>query len=121
MKPYSKSPGNIKRVECGLLPPCQKELLQKIRRSQYIARMWCNADQPDPCEGLDSGKFGWRTVGMSLVPKSYEGSPLPSAGDLHVNVDEASPENENDETREEDENFSEAEAEWTDSSDDEES
>ena len=75
-----------------------------------VTRMWYNADQPNPSIDLDPLKFGWIRVDDALYPKWYEGSPLPSAAELE-SLYETNSESEDD--------LSEAEAEWTDSSEEE--
>ena len=82
IKPDINSPKKLKKVDCGLLPPCQNVLNFKILRSQMVTRMWYNADQPNPSIDLDPLKFGWIKVDDALYPKWYEGSPLPSAAEL---------------------------------------
>ena len=39
---------NIKGCDGGSIPPCLPELLQKIKRTNYIANMWKNADRSIP-------------------------------------------------------------------------
>ena len=85
MKPHIKLLDQLKKVDCGQLPPCKKVLHKKIQRSQMIAIVWFNADQPNPNEGLDPADYGWYKAGHSFVPKWYDGPPLPTANDLHVN------------------------------------
>ena len=111
-KPNSKLPDQIKKIDCGLLPPCKKVLQNKIKRSQYVAITWSNADQPNPTEGMNPEEYGWYKVGNSFLPKWYEGSPLPAAEDLHVNDRNESSDEEDDECT------LESETQWTDSSDD---
>ena len=81
MKPAAKSCDKMKRVDCGLLPPCRKVLTKKIQRSQMIARVWYNADTPNPNLNLDPLDFGWRKVGNSFYPQWYDGPALPSSAD----------------------------------------
>ena len=81
MKPAAKSCDKMKRVDCGLLPPCRKVLTKKIQRSQMIARVWYNADTPNPNLNLDPLDFGWRKVGNSFYPQWYDGPALPSSAE----------------------------------------
>ena len=82
-----------------------------------IAMMWYNADQPNPCEGLDPIDFGWCKVEKSFTPNWYEGAPIPAAVDLRMRNDAEMMEDSDDE----DEDIpGEAEAESSDSSGDEE-
>ena len=110
LKPDRSSAKKLKKVDCGLLPPCQKVLQLKMQRSNMIARLWLNADQPNPSIDLDPLNFGWIKVENTLYPKWYDGSPLPSAAQLET-PDEIDTESEDD--------LSEAEAEWSESSDEE--
>ena len=84
MKSSKSSSNKMKKVDCGLLPPCQKVLELKIKRSHMIARFWFNADQPNPSMGLNALNFGWVQKENILFPKWYDGSSLPSAEDLET-------------------------------------
>ena len=55
-----KNEDRLKKVDCGLLPPCQKVLMKKILRAQLVARMWFNADEAEP-------NFGFGTYGIRLA------------------------------------------------------
>ena len=55
-----KKKDRLKKVDCGLLPPCQKVLMKKILRAQLVARMWFNADEAEP-------NFGFGTYGIRLA------------------------------------------------------
>ena len=113
MKTNESSPNKMKKVDCGLLPPCQKVLELKVKRSHMIARLWFNADQPNPSMGLNPLNFGWVEKEKILFPKWYDGSSLPSAEDLETSDDIES---------DSDDESVDVEAEWSDSSeeDDEE-
>ena len=69
---------NLKNVDCALLPPCSKTLKMKLKRAQYVTKIWCNADLITPNENLDVLSYGWQRDGNSLNPIWYSGNCLPS-------------------------------------------
>ena len=51
---------NVKKVNCAMLPPSEKSLSMKVKRSNLIAMMWNRADQLEPAEGLDPEDFWFK-------------------------------------------------------------
>ena len=102
----------LKKVDCGLLPPCQNVLRKKILRTELVARTWYNADQVQPSVGLDPTKFGWVQLEGSYHPDWYSGPALPRSEDLEASSSEKTAEKGYDE-------IEDMEAEWTDVSDNE--
>ena len=39
---------NLKKINCASPPPCEKTLLNHIKRAQYVAQMWKWADETNP-------------------------------------------------------------------------
>ena len=97
----------VKKVNCSLLPPCQKVLKNKIKRCQYVSQVWAKADTHYPSEGLCPSKFGWEKDGEKWVPTWYPGLPLP--GKLVKEPAEGSKDEEEDE-----------DGTWSEDSDDDE-
>jgi len=90
---------NIRKVDCALLPPCSKTLSNKLRRAQYISRVWGRADSINPNRALDPEEYGWKKTTTKYVPIWYNGSPLPDdifensheeMNDYDMNVDDTS-------------------------------
>ena len=58
-----KASGELKKlskVNCAMLPPCEKALWMKFKRSTLIAIVWGRADEKVPAEGLDPVDFGFK-------------------------------------------------------------
>ena len=50
---------SLKKVDCALLPPCNKTLYQKLKRANYISMVWSNAENANPVGELLPSDFGW--------------------------------------------------------------
>ena len=108
-----KNEDRLKKVDCGLLPPCQKVIMKKMLRAQLVSRMWFNADEAEPNLGLEPTEFGWRMVDGCFHPDWYSGPALPRSEHLQTFISEREKEEEEDA-----DTIDVMEAEWTDSSDD---
>ena len=60
MIPHSKKVKKLRKINCALLPPCQKVLHQKILRAQYVSQVWSKAAEKNPSESLCPANYGWR-------------------------------------------------------------
>ena len=58
--PHSKRVKKLRKINCALLPPCQKVLHQKILRAQYVSQVWSKAAEKNPSESLCPANYGWR-------------------------------------------------------------
>jgi len=67
----------VKKVDCTLLPPCALTVRNKLRRAHYISLIWCNADGPQPGNGLDHTKYGWVERNGCYVPDWFSGPAIP--------------------------------------------
>ena len=92
-----------------MLPPCRKTLTQKIKRAVMVTRIWGSADTAHPSEGLNPEDSGWEKVNGAYRPVWFDGPPLPE----NLRNDE-NPEAE--ESEEQDNLDDVQEAEWSDSS-----
>jgi len=68
---------NVKKIDCALLPPCQKSLAKKIARTNYVSMLWGRATTANPAQGLDPLDYGWRREGECLVPEWFSGPEVP--------------------------------------------
>ena len=72
-KPGSKNPlSHLKGIDGSLTPPCKAELIEHIRLSSFVARMWVNAN----CNNIDQDpqpSHGWDLVNGMYEPKMFEG------------------------------------------------
>ena len=93
-----------------MLPPCRKTLAQKIKRSVMVARVWGNEDVAHPSEGLHPEDFGWTKMDGIYKAVWFEGPPLPES--LKTSLHDA------DDNKEHDTMEDVQQAEWSDSSDD---
>ena len=68
---------SLKKVDCALLPPCNKTPYQKLKRANYISMVWSNAENANPVGELLPSDFGWVLSNGRYLPIWYEGSQLP--------------------------------------------
>ena len=69
----------IKRCNCASLPPCANALRKHIKRANYVAKMWRNADEYDPTGGDSPLDYGWELGEYGLQPEWFDGSQLPDS------------------------------------------
>ena len=67
----------IKGVNPSAMPPCSKVLLQQLKRANYVASMWKQASQPNPCTDSPVG-HGWTLDGSTYRIHWYDGDQLPT-------------------------------------------
>ena len=103
-QPFDK----IKKVEASSLPPCFSTLLEKIRRSNYVAYMWKRANLSDP-RLPDPEESGWVKKDSKYQLNWYTGNQLPS--NLQANLEENGLQQENDDSSSECESEYESESE----------
>ncbi|CAM1331032.1 Uncharacterised protein g10458 [Pycnogonum litorale] len=70
---------NLKKINCASLPPCEKTLVNHIRRAHYVAKIWIRADQACPTEGDNPIDFGWAETDGCFVPVWYNGTQVPDS------------------------------------------
>ena len=66
-----------KRIDCALLPPCEKFLKKKVQRAHYVSLVWGKADSPSPCNYLDPCCYGWQCKEGAYEPLWFEGNAVP--------------------------------------------
>ena len=77
--PHGNPFDNVKRIDCSLLPPCEKTLQMQVLRAKYISILWTKSDQKNPTCDLDPLLYGWTTDSSNrYVPNWYDGSSVPS-------------------------------------------
>lgn len=70
----------MKRINCASLPPCEKVLVQHIKRAAYVAQLWSNATEVNPTLDKSPLDHGWvEDENGMYVPHYYDGESLPSA------------------------------------------
>ena len=74
---------NVKRVDCALLPPCQKTLEMKILRTKYVTTLWTEARTASPATGMVPINYGWHMDNGILEPIWFKGPTMPD--NLFVN------------------------------------
>lgn len=72
-KPLEK----LKSADPCCLPPCKDVLVQKIKRTNYVAHMWMNAQHSDPVKFCPDGN-GWRVKDQKIEFVWFEGKQSPS-------------------------------------------
>lgn len=120
---------NIKKVDCALLPPCKKTLINKLARAHFVSIFWGNADSPEPDHDLDPVQYGWKLEDGHYKFDWFSGSSVPEELFVEPNNDriDEQPEEDIDEESDDDDEFVEdnidigdvSGPEWTDDSDSE--
>lgn len=65
-----------KKINSQLLPPCKRVLIQKIKRTNQIASIWCNATQLRP--GFYNPELnGWVRINGKFQPFWFNGPQTP--------------------------------------------
>ena len=119
-KETGKKFGKIKKVNCALLPPCQKVLEQKIKRAQYIGNIWSTAHSAEPGGDKVPSNYGWTWKDGKWKPIWYDGDALPQSLNENESVGgTASDHSDGDGSIREGQDEAEDE-EWSDVSDEEE-
>ena len=73
----------IKGADASMMPPCQQVLLQKVKRSNYVAFMWKHAHTAEPV--LEHPEdHGWTLQNGQYRVKWYDGEQMP--GDISNSV-----------------------------------
>ncbi|KAK6168800.1 hypothetical protein SNE40_019977 [Patella caerulea] len=67
----------IKKVDCALLPPCEKTVYSKLQRAHFVSIIWGRADSADPGHGLDPLQFGWSKKNGCCSPEWFLGPAMP--------------------------------------------
>ena len=90
------------------MPPCHKVLVEKIKRANYVAMVWKNAQRPLPVT-VSPVNNGWALDKGSYIINWYDGDQLPQnlSQLLGNNLDDPDLENDIQEVSEHDESDSE--------------
>lgn len=75
----SKPLANIRKIDCALLPPCQRTLEKKLQRAHYVTVLWSHANLACPDQGLSPTDYGWSAKGNLLQPVWFDGPAIPDA------------------------------------------
>ena len=70
---------NLKKINCASLPPCEKTLLNHIKRAQYVARMWKRADETNPTRNASPTDYGWKLSQNCFEPDWFQGISIPQS------------------------------------------
>ena len=96
------------------MPPCQRVLCQKIKRTNLVASRWCAATEPlEP--SMSPAEYGWVCEDDKYKIKWFHGEAAPRS--LDIILDEADVE-EDEEIEVEEDMITEEESSDEDSSDD---
>ena len=69
----------IKKISCASLPPCSQTLVNRIKRANFVAKIWKRADQVDPTGGECPFDYGWINSINGFQPFWFTGSPVPES------------------------------------------
>ena len=70
-----------KKLDVSMMPPCERVLLNKIRRTKFVAKLWMSSIEASPPNNspLD---FGWKLVDRNYQLLWFEGDLRPSSLDI---------------------------------------
>ena len=74
-----------KKLEGSMMPPCQRVLLNKVKRTKFIANIWMSSTEASP-PNTSPLAFGWKLVNGNYKLVWFEGDPSPSSLDIFTNV-----------------------------------
>ena len=100
-KASSKPLDSLKSVDPSLFPPCSSVLLEQMRRTWYIAKLYKNATASDPVEGYTPLDYGFELVHGSIQVRWYCGEQVPREVEEDDDVDEDENDDEEEVTDEE--------------------
>ena len=69
----------MKKINCASLPSCSETLIHHIKRTNFVAKMWKQADEVNPTGGEHPINYGWIKTGEGLHPLWFTGNPVPSS------------------------------------------
>ena len=89
---------DIRKNNCGSLPPCAKTLQNHLKRAHYVAKMWKRADQAHPTSRTNPANYGWKLTENCFQPDWFSGSSVPESvtAPLSENTDSSTNEEESD-------------------------
>ncbi len=67
-----------KSLDNRRMPPCEKVLIEKVKRLKYVCSVWCNATLAEPTT-LDPLNFGWQQIEDQLAPLWFQGAAAPDS------------------------------------------
>lgn len=70
---------DIKHLDAAMLPPCKTVLDLKVKRCEYITKIWKHAGQCNPIGNLKPEDYGWVVSEGHLVPQWNSQSYIPDA------------------------------------------
>lgn len=76
----------IKGINPSSMPPCQQVLLNKIKRSHYVAEVWKRASTESPASESPVGR-GWEREGNMYYIKWFDGNQVPPSLSQILRVD----------------------------------
>ena len=86
-KASSKPSGSLKYVDPSLFPPCSSVLLQQIRRSWFIAKLYKNATVVDPLVGCTPLDYSFELGNGVIQIRWYYGQQVPPEVDADEDED----------------------------------
>ena len=99
-KPWKDEADNKCKENACALPPCQSVLLEKIKRTHFIAARWLTSTERD-LPDLSETNFGWLLEENTYHVQWFQGDAAPKSIDL-LQPEEENSEGENDENEEDD-------------------
>ena len=76
-----------KKMDACYLPPCSKVIHQKLKRTQYVARLWKSAVVSEPFCPESAEKMGWKLQNDRYERNWFEGDARPKLADV-ISADE---------------------------------
>lgn len=89
----------IKGADASTLPPSRAVLVQKVKRTNYVAMIWKNAHLQDPVSNstTDPTESGWQLIDGKFKMVWFLGDQMPEdVGKLMLTADEVTPTDDDD-------------------------
>lgn len=75
----------IRSCDASTLPPTKQELLQHIKRTQYISSIWCNAHMRNPTE-TNPEDCGWVLIDGKYEFYWFDGPESPLLSEISSEI-----------------------------------
>ena len=110
-KEESKPLDSIKNVDPCSFPPCKKVLMEQIKRSWFVSRLYKYATEAAPLADYTLLDFGYILVDNRVQVKWFEGDQVPSDVEDDATLDESDDGDEEDEVTDEESSEDESSSE----------
>ena len=78
---YSEPSEALKHVDPSMFPPCRSVLVQQIKRSWLVAKLYKNATSPEPLSNCTPLDYGYELIETCLQVEWHDAEQVPQEVD----------------------------------------